>query len=338
MDNSPTDSSLIVHIGPHKTGSTAVQRLLTEKTEQLQSIGIQYFNFPGMHGGAHQLADWISMNKFDQSEPNVEALNKLCGQVVISSENFSRLNTLQIGWLVSSLKFDEIIVVSFLRNPLERVLSLWQEKIKHGYRYTFLEYIAARLAHPYQCLDLNASVYLSAWASVLGKNSLKTHLYDRLDNVAATFFQQYCGIDPMIDRASYRVNTSFRPSKVEVYRALSGHQWHLSNCSDFDKDISYLSDELEEAVDITGDSYLRKFSLSMDSAILLSLERLLTSEYAFEEKWSDKIFEKREFEFVFYGNEVWLEQQELYEKLCELKTNIQQKFGRPKVDLRLKLP
>jgi hypothetical protein len=87
---------LAIHVGPHKTGSTTVQRAVAAARETLADLGVWYP--PSVSGAAwpDQHADaWILLrdgryDEFDRwlSESRAEADRRGCDTLLLSSENF----------------------------------------------------------------------------------------------------------------------------------------------------------------------------------------------------------------------------------------------------------
>jgi hypothetical protein len=327
---------LLLHIGPHKTGTTAIQQALLANENKLKAEGWYVERLPSLKGGVHQLADWLSQGNFAQSAPYLKALHEDNDNVVISSENFSRMRIDQIHEFASLLDFPEVQIVYYLRNPLDRLISNWQEKVKHGYRHSFLEGIASRLAQPFLSEDLNPGLHLSAWGKVFGHDNLKIRLYDRVSDVVSDFFETHLGISEVVTPGR-SVNKSNSTLKNEVLRSLVGYQWHLLHSKDFNKDVDEIGLALQEAKNKRGHSYAQQFSMSWDSGILKTLETQLMNDFAFHDEYLGRLFEKRVTNFEFFGSEVWLESTELYEKSLALRMAIHEKFGVPTFDHRLDL-
>lgn len=328
-------SKLIIHIGPHKTGSTAIQTLLQAQQSKLRASGFFYETFSSFPGGVHHLADLISANGIDQLPADFFKIFKISDNIIVSSENFSRLKKNQVEDLIYRLNCSEIKVVYFLRNPLHRMMSLWQEKVKHGYRYTFLEYLAARLATPYKSDDLNAALHLESWGEVVGYSNLNIHLYDRLPDAASLFLNKYCDL-PISETKKIRNNVSLDYVRIELYRALTGYQWHLNFENTFENEIRIMCEKIKTKKNKNEETYDEKFSLSLDNAILHSIEQNLINKFCFIEPFKDNLFKKRSTEYHFIRHSIWLENPDLTTRLFELRHDIHKKCGLPQFDKRLR--
>ena len=129
--------TVVLHVGPHKTGTTALQRFWQENREHLARDGILY---PGPgdahHRLAHDLLGWPP-KKFDR-----EKLLKTCAtwpgdMIILSSEDFSFFDVDQFRRLCELLGGNDIRVAYFLRRIPDALYSFWIETIKQGRSATF---------------------------------------------------------------------------------------------------------------------------------------------------------------------------------------------------------
>lgn len=134
-DAVPADA-VLVHIGPRKTASTAIQSSFFDAAEGLRSRGVVY---PGTNP-RHHFAVWKLMGWSPQMrhDPPASAWDDLVREVrdhpdervVISSEHLSVAKPADIARLVSDLGPDRVHVVMVVR-PLDKLLpSQWQERVK----------------------------------------------------------------------------------------------------------------------------------------------------------------------------------------------------------------
>ena len=153
--------TLVVHVGPWKTGTTSMQSFLVQQAKWLeQEFGV----FVGMRGepkGAAYLP-WTIHYKFQNKTPDcfycaddttfaervadIRAhLLKKQAFVVVSAEDFSSLSLEQ--WFYFKSLFANmpgclsIVPVVFIRHPTSWYRSMWVENNKAGVPATFLQYI-----------------------------------------------------------------------------------------------------------------------------------------------------------------------------------------------------
>lgn len=138
---------LIIHIGYHKTGSTAVQSWLSSHRETLEDIGILYplglSTWLGHPEVAWQCADnrysWQDRyySEFEIGEhyvPLLERSRDPACKVVLSSEEFCRLD-FDVDGLIRLKNFlgdFEPIIVGYFRDPFDFLLSRYRHEVQHG--------------------------------------------------------------------------------------------------------------------------------------------------------------------------------------------------------------
>ena len=82
--------TVVVHIGPHKTGSTAIQAMLEANKKMLSENGVSFLQNSSTHHAAMLLAN----EEFEDAEKELEQIAhqiSQCGQstVILSQEDFS---------------------------------------------------------------------------------------------------------------------------------------------------------------------------------------------------------------------------------------------------------
>ena len=140
--------SVLLHIGPYKTGTTAIQASLAAARPRLGEYGVAY---PGtwrrLIGPAYAVMGWAprgreipDMSVWDAYAARIRARSE--ARICISTEDFSRLRSAEkIGNIVSGLGGDRVHVLAAAR-PLHRLLpSAWQERVKSGDRRTYEEWL-----------------------------------------------------------------------------------------------------------------------------------------------------------------------------------------------------
>ena len=94
----------IIHIGPHKTGSTYIQKVLFDNQTTLSEIGIDYSSI--MKEGQiahHELAEKLHAKQYTDASNLIDQMKATQLDVLISSENFDRLNAEKIEFLAQCL-------------------------------------------------------------------------------------------------------------------------------------------------------------------------------------------------------------------------------------------
>ncbi len=154
--------NLIIHIGPHKTGTTSIQKLLCDNATCLRTMGIYYPDSPLM-GGAHHHVPFLlhgwdlallglepkAASGFSGIPPLATDIDRWlsaaqalsCHTVIISAEDFSTLT--RSGWtdfaqalenaqVRNAIRFSKITICLTERSIAERAHSQFAESLKHG--------------------------------------------------------------------------------------------------------------------------------------------------------------------------------------------------------------
>jgi hypothetical protein len=145
----------LLHIGPHKTGTTMIQDALHLARERLAARGVVY---PGTGRQPLQavLAVTGQPRLFGEAEPNMadwallvrEVTGARDERVVVSSEFLAEASDAAARRVVSDLGGQRVHVVVTLR-PLTRILpSQWQQYLQNGYRFHYPEWLEGILKDP----------------------------------------------------------------------------------------------------------------------------------------------------------------------------------------------
>ncbi|MDO9525750.1 MAG: hypothetical protein Q7J57_09480, partial [Gemmobacter sp.] len=143
---------VIVHVGPHKTGSTAIQQCLASNQSPLNEAGISYLDGKRIHDAAMLLVK----GAFDEAENLLKAVSQQISDtkaptVILSQEDFcgdlpgrSRRRaiypklTKNLRIIARSLKPHEITFVFFLRDSDEWIKSCYHQHLKYRTLYSNL--------------------------------------------------------------------------------------------------------------------------------------------------------------------------------------------------------
>ncbi len=134
-------ATLILHVGPHKTGTTALQQALVRGEDRLARLGILYpqagRSGPGHAGLAEacRLSDAAMLATLARETAGWRA-------VVLSSENFSMLSPEALGRLQELFPLAEVRIAYTLRRLPTLWPAHWAELVKHGQDEGFDAYLA----------------------------------------------------------------------------------------------------------------------------------------------------------------------------------------------------
>ena len=148
-----TTKKCFLHIGTHKTGTTALQAWLSDNERQLQDRGVLYpkAGRPVACGGQHNIA-W-ELNGDPRFNPvhgtleklTIEMRNSSSQFVVLSSEDFEYLYTChdaleRIKATIEAAGFQIEILICF-REQKEYAGSLYRELLKHGLSTSYRSFL-----------------------------------------------------------------------------------------------------------------------------------------------------------------------------------------------------
>jgi hypothetical protein len=130
-----SDRAVLVHVGPYKTGTTAIQTSLHEHRPELAEHGITY---PGRYH-RQMRPSWALLGRSRVGEARVperewdamvDEVRAAPGRVVISSEDFASALPQHVGRLVDDLGADRVHVLIVARRLDKLLPSAWQERVK----------------------------------------------------------------------------------------------------------------------------------------------------------------------------------------------------------------
>lgn len=186
--------TVYLHIGPHKTGTTLIQKTFYENKEYfLNNYSIDYLNGYKIIFGHHEIVTQLKSNDFNEKELRKLIDSSRAESVFISSENFDILNENEVQRLLSALSCYEVKVVAMYRESSLRLYSWWQEEIKHGSTESFPEYALPHLSRPMVSDIFNLDVILSRYLKYLNTDSLLIGDYDS--------FLKFGGIEVFFENA-----------------------------------------------------------------------------------------------------------------------------------------
>jgi hypothetical protein len=150
------DRGVLLHVGPPKTGTTALQTALAAAAPDLEPLGVTYPVRPPttQHGRAaaallqRKLAGSAQVQPMESWDRLVRRAARRSNRFVISSELFADLDAAHTAQAVAELGRADLHVLITLR-PLEVILSsTWQQDIKGGRADEFDRWLHERLDEP----------------------------------------------------------------------------------------------------------------------------------------------------------------------------------------------
>ncbi|MGH3444146.1 MAG: hypothetical protein ACRDPB_02110, partial [Nocardioidaceae bacterium] len=160
------EGARLVHIGPFKTGSTAIQQALSDARPRLVEHGVLY---PG-RGRRQMRPGWAVLQRSPRarSTPPIREWQVLLeeiasfgpGRVCVSTEDFGSAGPEQARRIVADLGGERVHVVAVARRFDRLLPSYWQERVKSYDRRSYDEWLHAVLEG-----DRDDNAYRSFWAS-----------------------------------------------------------------------------------------------------------------------------------------------------------------------------
>jgi hypothetical protein len=184
----------LLHIGPHKTGSTMVQGAFYLARDRLAGEGVFY---PGK--GRQPLASVLAVTNqpplLGDIPPKIEYWNSLVRsideagdqRVVLSSEFFDEADDATARRVLADLGGPRVHVVVTLR-PLTKIIpSQWQQYLQNGYTFSYLEWLEGILSDPPVTPTPGFwrrhrhDELIARWAAAVGPDNLTVIVTDEAD-------------------------------------------------------------------------------------------------------------------------------------------------------------
>lgn len=232
-DLSLPPGAVLVHIGPYKTGSTAIQASLAQHRDDLMSHGVLY---PGPHnqqfrpswaliGRGPRGAGQVPRDEWDDLAELVR--ESAATRVCLSSESLASATAPQAKQLVTDLGPDRVHVLAVVRR-LGRVLpSAWQQRLQksgdaRSYDAWLHEVLAERPATgPGQTFWRNHGVgtLLQRWHQCLPPDRITLLVADEFDrSQQMRTMEALLGLPVGLLTPGARDNASFSFDRIEFYR------------------------------------------------------------------------------------------------------------------------
>jgi hypothetical protein len=184
----------LIHVGPHKTGTTTVQSAFHDNREALAANGVHYLG-PDLQPTKPVKAITGSIKDAAERDEALAVWNALMAEahsapartVVLSSEFLCESDDQAAARVLTDLGGDSARVVVTLR-PLAKILpSQWQQFVQAGNRQTFREWIEEKLDRNEKGeVDLfwkrhRHDRLVERWAAAVGKDNVTVVIADSSD-------------------------------------------------------------------------------------------------------------------------------------------------------------
>ena len=187
---------LILHVGFHKSGTSALQESLANQREELNKAGVLY---PSIGKKAHHRVVWgLSQKPWGWKAKGAEKTSfktfsrmaslinlSSASKIVLSSEFFAELEPEHIRKLASSIRGRQVKILFTLR-PLAKLLSSsYQQYLKFGIKADYVEWLHSVLDEP-GVSKINPTFWkrhmhgevVSKWARIFGSENVTVLVVD----------------------------------------------------------------------------------------------------------------------------------------------------------------
>ena len=244
--------SRLLHIGPHKTGTSAIQGALYVARERLAAEGIVY---PGQ--GRAILWPILAVTGqpplHGEPQPKISYWENLVAQitaagpqrVVLSSEFFAQADDATARRVVADLGGERVHVVVTLRSLTRILPSQWQQYIQNGFHFRYLDWLEGILSDPPSTptpgfwLRHRHDELVARWAAVTGPANLTVIVVDEADRLMLLrVFESLLGLaGGFLVPEEGAANRSLTAAEAELVRLLSEEfsrrEWPLRHYSRF---------------------------------------------------------------------------------------------------------
>jgi len=234
------DGTHLLHIGPQKTGSTALQRTLHEQRERLREHGVVYpgpgvrsrlalgagLGYPTPTGGKRPAQGLWRQMLAEVNDPGARV-------VCISSEAFGRAPDKQIARTVDALGGDRPHVLLVARRYDRLLPSQWQQRVKARVTLSYEEWLRVVLdpamhrdpAWRNLWLPHNSARLAERWGEAVGADNVTVLVSDDSDRtLLPSVAERLLGLPHALLAPSDEIdNRSLSYGEVEVLRAVNAH-------------------------------------------------------------------------------------------------------------------
>ncbi|MFP5335959.1 MAG: hypothetical protein ACLGIV_11685 [Actinomycetes bacterium] len=237
------EGSVLLHIGPYKTGSSALQASLHRSRDELRAHGVRYAGdaIRAMRPGWGVIGrtprgrrpasedEWLDLVQ----ETRTATEPRVC----VSTEDFARVRPEIVERIVRDLGADRLHVLVVVRR-LDRLMpSQWQQRAQSFKSTTYDDYLAVVLDETSRHADHNAfwashdvAATVGRWADAVGPHRVTLVVADESDrNLLPRTVERMLGLPAGLLAPEPGRNASLSLNAVEVLRrvnqAFAGHGW-----------------------------------------------------------------------------------------------------------------
>lgn len=230
---------VLLHVGVHKTGTTAMQAALSDARPDLRDANVLY---PGKRGAQHRPALAVTQRTWGWKERGGAAYDRKIfdslarevgshkGRVAISSEFFCEADLATAAEITAALGGDRVHVVITLRNLGRLLPSSWQQYLKYGLTARYEPWLQnvfderkGSMTPSFWRRNAHGDV-ISRWKAAVGQENVSVLIVDGVDRSSMfRTFAQLLGIEPeiLVSRMNLTANRSMTVAEAEMLRQLN---------------------------------------------------------------------------------------------------------------------
>ena len=197
----------VLHVGPHKTATTWLQRNFHHNAAALETAGWLYPQIGERVAIAHHDLSDNQKEILDGKSRKVAQFRKILDRaaeknlnILLSSEGFDKWRPNALARLRELAAPHEFKIVYTLRDPVSLVYSIWQQKVKTGGPRTFPEHYEEQVRKAGKSRSLDPLSDIEKFAAV-ENSTLSVLLYDEIGRQNRDIFDVFCvdvlGIGPL---------------------------------------------------------------------------------------------------------------------------------------------
>jgi hypothetical protein len=231
------DDAVLLHIGPYKTGSTAIQQALFDRRDELAAHGVYY---PGrwrrLFREGHALMQWAPRGRqvppesvWDQFAAGIRERTDV--RVCLSTEDFGRIReSRKAHKVVADLGAARLHVIAVARAYHRLMPSHWQERVKSHERRSYDQWLRELLEGD-DSGEVRRSFWTShdvefmtsRWLDVLPPERFTLVVSDDSDRgLLPRTFEQLLGLPDGMLEPEETTNASLSMNAAEVLRRVNG--------------------------------------------------------------------------------------------------------------------
>lgn len=238
----------LLHIGPHKTGTTTLQAAFHQSRDALEAQGVHYAGkrahsmVAAMAAALDHSLPTFSTASLDRWEELLAEIHaSTANQVVVSSEFYADASPARVRGIVDNIGRDQVHVVVTLR-ALTRILpSQWQQYMQNRFVISYSDWLEEMLVRT-DTTDVTPSFWrrhrhdrlIRRWVDEVGPDRLSVVVVDEHDKtMLASAFERLLAVQPGTLQSAETANRSLTYPEVEMLREFNRH-WRERDWSEAD--------------------------------------------------------------------------------------------------------